>query len=211
MWSWPTRTRSACAAYSASTNGCTSVSCVAPELKRGWCHIAMTFSRGVRGEIVDQPLHLRRAGAAAAGDAAAVAVEHDDVPVRADVVAVVRRCRGPPACGAEVAEVAVEVAGVPVVVAGRRPRAGLGGAAPARVVAVRELGGRAVRVDVVAERVDAAVDAGDERAGGLVAAAGAVGDVADADDDRIGAGAVLNVRVGAGVVVEPSLTVTYHS
>src|SRR3954469_24575006 len=43
MWSWPTSTMSAWAAYSASTNGCTSVSWVEDELKRGWCQVAMTL------------------------------------------------------------------------------------------------------------------------------------------------------------------------
>ncbi len=36
-------TMSACAAYRASTNGCTSVSWVVLELKRGWCQVAITL------------------------------------------------------------------------------------------------------------------------------------------------------------------------
>ena len=159
---------------------------------------------------------LRRAGRAAARDERAVAVEHDHVPERADVVAV-------PGCGrraaglcAEVGEVVVEVAGDPVVVAGRRARAGLRRPAPRRLVADAVLVDGAV-LGVVAEREDAALDALDHLAREIVVAvARAVRlDVAGADDDRIGAGGRVEGadRAGRGrrAVVDGGVPLVAHA
>src|SRR6185503_15396914 len=139
-------------------------------------------ARGVRREVVPEPLLLGGPGAAAA-DRGAVAVQHVDPP-RPGGVGVVA-LRGIARRGPEVAVVARGARGVVVVVARDRARPRLDPwATPARVVAVRELRGGAVVVDVVAGREDGAADEIEDAGRGLVAAGAAGRDVAGADEDE---------------------------
>ena len=106
--------------------------------------------RVARGEVVAQPLELRRVRPAAARDAVAGRVEDDDVP-RPDVLRVPRRAVADGAV-AEVVRVAGGVTGLVLVVAGHGELDPVLEAAPRRPEAVAELLGAAVVVGVVAER-----------------------------------------------------------
>ena len=113
---------------------------------------------------------------------------------RRDVVAVVALAVRVGRRSAEVAVVAVQVVRrrarvAPVVVAGdrARPRLDRRITPRRRGVAVREVGGGAARVDVVADGEDVAVDALDDVAGRRVLGDRARGDVADPDEDGVGA------------------------
>ena len=134
---------------------------------------------GVGRQVGPQPALLGRACRAAAGDLAAVAVQHDDVP-GAQVVAVVARARRA-GRRAEVGEVGSGLPGV-LVVAERRARAGRV-PAPGGRVAAGEGRGIGHRVGVVAEREDRAGEAVEQAGGGLVAVVVAGGDVTGADED----------------------------
>src|SRR5205807_7340113 len=124
------------------------------------------------GEVALQPRELR-----GRGTDIDLRIERHHVP-GAEVVAVVALpCR--PGGAAEIAEIGGSPGGVVVVDPGRGAGARLL-AAPGRVVAVGEVAGRAVGVDVVAGGVNGARDGVEQRRGGFVPGRAAVGDVAGA-------------------------------
>jgi hypothetical protein len=135
-------------------------------------------------EIRHKPLLLRRT-LSASSHLRAVAVQRDDVPA-ALIVAVVALGRVPGG-GTEIVEVAGSPRRVVLVVARRRLGAGLV-PTPGGVVAVGELGGRAIIVGVVAEGEDRSPDSVEQVSGGLIAPAGAASDIARSDQDRIAFG-----------------------
>src|SRR5205823_1714907 len=127
-----------------------------------------------RGEVVLQPLELRRCGADID-----LRVERHHVP-GAEVVAVIALPRRP-GRAAEVAEIGGSPGGVVVVNPGRGTGTRLV-ATPGRVVAVREVAGRAVGIDVVTGRVHRSLYPIQQRGRGFVAGRAAVGDVARAHE-----------------------------
>ncbi len=156
----------------------------------------------VAGEIVLEPLHLRRGGRLRD-----VAVERDDVPL-AQIEAVVPLPRRAGGGGPEVIVVGLRVGLRVVVVAGRRMGPGLV-PAPGRRVAIGELAGRPVGVGVVPHGEDRRLRHRVEQLRGLFVArlAGvARGDVARAHQDRRDAGRLDRdpqrrlPRPGTGVV-----------
>jgi len=90
------------------------------------------------------------------------------------------------------------------VVAGRGPGAILE-EAPGRPVALLEVFGRPIRVGVVAQGEDRALDVNDEPGGCLVASPGAVGDVARRNDHR---GGVFSGPHSAAIRIVTVVTMT---
>src|SRR4029077_1785974 len=123
----------------------------------------------VRGEIALEPRLLGRARGGR--DEGVVAVEHDDVP-GAEVVAVVSLARissdGAGVAGAEVTEV-TGGRSARVVVVVPRDRIGPGlVTAPRRIVAIRVIGGRAVREGGIADRKHGPGDVVEQGSRGLI-------------------------------------------